>query len=116
LWCDLDLPELRSLVARSSLFLGGDSGPAHIASTTGTPMVVIFGPTTDAVWGPWRHPELVTEIVDAGTLPCRPCDQRRCEPGDFRCLRQIAPASVVAAAERAMERGGRRTGGSGRTT
>ena len=52
--CDLDLGELRGLVARARLFLGGDSGPAHIAATTATPMVVLFGPTTPAVWGPWR--------------------------------------------------------------
>lgn len=102
--CDLDLAELRTLIARAALFIGGDSGPAHIASTTMTPMVVIFGPTTPEVWGPWRDPASATEIVDVGALPCRPCDQRVCEPGDFRCLRGIEPDAVVAAAMRAMER------------
>jgi len=102
--CDLDLGELRSLVARASLFIGGDSGPAHIASTTRTPMVVIFGPTTPQVWGPWRDPAVPTEIVDVGPLPCRPCDQRVCEPGDFRCLRDIRPEAVVNAAARALTR------------
>ncbi|MCX6538068.1 MAG: glycosyltransferase family 9 protein [Acidobacteria bacterium] len=102
--CDLDLSEVRSLVGRAALFVGGDSGPAHIAATTAVPMVVIYGPTTASVWGPWRDPALVTEIVDVGQLPCRPCDQRTCEPGDFRCLRGISPAAVVAAAERAMAR------------
>ena len=48
--------------ARARCFIGGDSGPAHIASTTTTPMVVIFGPTTPAVWGPWRDPGPGTEI------------------------------------------------------
>ena len=100
--CDWSLAELRSLLGRAALFVGGDSGPAHIAATTGVPMVVLYGPTTAAVWGPWRDPRRATEIVDAGPLPCRPCDQRRCEPGDFRCLRDISPAAVVAAAERAM--------------
>jgi lipopolysaccharide heptosyltransferase II len=102
--CDLDLAELRSLLERAALFVGGDSGPAHVAATTAIPMVVLYGPTTAAVWGPWRDPALVTEIVDVGSLPCRPCDQRTCEPGDFRCLRGINPATVVAAADRAMER------------
>jgi heptosyltransferase I len=109
--CDLDLGELRGLVARSRLFLGGDSGPAHIASTTATPMVVLFGPTTPAVWGPWRDALAATETVDVGELPCRPCDQRVCEPGDFRCLRGIRPETVVAAAARAMARG--RSSGAG---
>jgi len=109
--CDLDLGELRGLVARSRLFLGGDSGPAHIAATTATPMVVLFGPTTPVVWRPWRDERAATETVDVGDLPCRPCDQRVCEPGDFRCLRGIRPETVMAAAARAMARG--RTSGAG---
>jgi len=103
--CDLDLGELRALIARARLFLGGDSGPAHIAATTSTPMVVLFGPTTPVVWGPWRGDAAATERVDVGALPCRPCDQRVCEPGDFRCLRGLSPASVLAAAARAMAAG-----------
>jgi ADP-heptose:LPS heptosyltransferase len=103
--CDLGLGELRGLVARARLFLGGDSGPAHIAATTATPMVVLFGPTTPAVWGPWRDGAVPTETVDVGELPCRPCDQRVCEPGDFRCLRGISPETVMAAAARAMAPG-----------
>ena len=102
--CDLDLQELRSLIRRARLFIGGDSGPAHIASTTSVPMVVVFGPTTQVSWGPWRPASLPTEIVDAGSLPCRPCDQRRCEPGDFRCLRGIPPDAVLAAADRVLAR------------
>lgn len=108
-WCDLDLDELRSLIGHARLFIGGDSGPAHIAATTGVPMVVLYGPTTPGVWGPWRSPAAVTEFVDAGTLPCRPCDQRRCEPGDFRCLRWITPDAVMAAATRALARETART-------
>jgi ADP-heptose:LPS heptosyltransferase len=108
-WCDLDLVELRSLIGLARLFIGGDSGPAHIAATTTVPMVVLYGPTTPGVWGPWRPPALVTEIVDAGTLRCRPCDQRRCEPGDFRCLRWITPDAVMAAVTRALARETART-------
>jgi ADP-heptose:LPS heptosyltransferase len=105
--CDLGLDELRGLVARARLFLGGDSGPAHVAATTATPMVVLFGPTTAEVWGPWRQSGASTAVVDAGPLPCRPCDQRVCEPGDFRCLRGLDAATVAAAARRVMEPGGR---------
>jgi ADP-heptose:LPS heptosyltransferase len=103
-WWDLGLSELRNLVGRASVFLGGDSGPAHVAATTGTPMVVIYGPTLPEVWGPWRDPSLVTELVDVGDLPCRPCDQRVCAPGDFRCLRRLDASTVAAAVERALGR------------
>jgi hypothetical protein len=41
--------------------------------------------------------------IDAGDLPCRPCDQRVCAPGDFRCLTSIDPGTVLRAAERILE-------------
>ena len=34
-------------------------------------------------------------------LPCRPCDQRVCAPGDFRCLTRLSSTRVLEAAERA---------------
>jgi ADP-heptose:LPS heptosyltransferase len=68
------------------------------------PVVALFGPTLPERSAPWRPRALVTEAVDGGPLPCRPCDQRRCVPGDFRCLRDIAPQTVAAAAERALAR------------
>lgn len=101
---DFDLAELRSLVSRACLFVGGDSGPLHVAATTGTPIVGLFGPTLPARSAPWRHPALISESVEPGPLPCRPCEQRHCEPGDFRCLTSVAPSNVVAAAERALTR------------
>jgi lipopolysaccharide heptosyltransferase II len=99
---DINLQELRALVARSGLFVGGDTGPLHIAATTGTPIVGIYGPTLSARSAPWRDPQAVTESVQLEGLPCRPCEQRVCAPGDFRCLTGITPDSVIAAAERAM--------------
>jgi lipopolysaccharide heptosyltransferase II len=99
---DVDLPELRALVARSALYVGGDSGPLHVASTTTTPIVGIYGPTLSVRSKPWRDPQLATESVESAGLPCRPCDQRTCAPGDFRCLTRIDAAAVVAAAERAL--------------
>lgn len=101
--CDLDLASVRSLMGVARLFVGGDSGPAHLAATTGVPMVVIYGPTTPAIWGPWRPDSFVTETVEVD-VPCRPCDQRRCEPRDFRCLTWSRPDRVVEAAERALAR------------
>jgi lipopolysaccharide heptosyltransferase II len=99
---ELSLVELRACLPRASLFIGGDSGPLHIAGTTAVPIVGIFGPTLPARSAPWRHPDAITESVDIGELPCRPCDQRACAPGDFRCLTRLHPDAVVAAAERAL--------------
>lgn len=102
---DFDLAELRALITRAAVYIGGDSGPLHVAATTRTPVVGLFGPTLAGRSMPWRDPRWRAEAVDAGTLPCRPCAQRRCAPGDFRCLTQIDPARVAAAAERAMDMG-----------
>ena len=99
---EFDLAELRALVERSRLFIGGDSGPLHIAATTSTPIVGIYGPTEPARSAPWRDPRFPTESVDVAGLPCRPCDQRVCEPGDFRCLTTLKPEDVLSAAMRAM--------------
>ena len=92
------------LLARAALFVGGDSGPLHVAGTTKTPIVAIYGPTLPARSQPWRDPDVVSEAVEPPALPCRPCDQRTCVPGDFRCLAQITAEQVTSAAERALAR------------
>jgi len=99
---DRDLGELRALIARAAVYIGGDSGPMHIASTTRTPIVAMLGPTLAERSRPWRDPKFAAEMVDAGPLPCRPCNQRRCIPGDFRCLTSITPEQVVTAVERVL--------------
>ena len=95
---EFDLAELRALVERAALYIGGDSGPLHIAATTRTPIVALFGPTLPERSMPWRDPAIGAIAVDAGPLPCRPCHQRHCVPGDFRCLTAISPTMVLAAA------------------
>lgn len=48
----LDLHGLLALVARARLVVCGDTGVAHVATATGTPSVVLFGPVPPAQWGP----------------------------------------------------------------
>lgn len=99
---DIDLQELRALIGRSRVFIGGDTGPLHIAATTRTPVVGIYGPTLPARSEPWRDPSTPSIAVEVAGLPCRPCDQRVCAPGDFRCLGHLPPSQVIAAARRAI--------------
>ncbi len=101
---EFDLRELRALVARAAVYIGGDSGPLHIAATTQTPIVALFGPTAAGRSMPWRDPQWFAEAVEVTDLSCRPCDQRTCVHGDFRCLHGIAPEQVARAAERALAR------------
>ncbi len=101
---DFDLQELRALVGRAALFVGGDSGPMHIAGTTRTPIVALYGPTLPARSAPWRDPALVAEAVELEDLRCRPCEQRDCVTNDVRCLAGIPGEAVYRAAERALAR------------
>jgi ADP-heptose:LPS heptosyltransferase len=95
---EFSLVELRALVDRAALFIGGDSGPMHIAATSQVPILSLYGPTLPARSQPWRDPHLVAVAVETNGLPCRPCNQRVCEPGDFRCLTRITAQDVIARA------------------
>jgi ADP-heptose:LPS heptosyltransferase len=101
---EFSLAELRALLDRAALYVGGDSGPLHIAATTRVPIVGLYGPTLPVRSAPWRDARYAAESVDAGELPCRPCDQRVCAPGDFRCLTSIEALRVVDAARRILLR------------
>jgi ADP-heptose:LPS heptosyltransferase len=66
------LSEIKSLLAGASLFIGNDSGPAHMAAAFGLPMVVIFSASNPAIWGPWKttaevvqSPATVAHVSDA---------------------------------------------------
>ena len=50
------LAEIKDLLANATLFLGNDSGPAHMAAAFGLPVVVIFGASNVDVWRPWKTP------------------------------------------------------------
>jgi lipopolysaccharide heptosyltransferase II len=99
---DLSLTDLRGLLEEASLYIGGDSGPMHIAATSRVPMVSLYGPTLPARSAPWRDRRLPAIAIETTGLDCRPCDQRVCLPGDFRCLTRISPSAVVEAAERLL--------------
>ena len=103
---EFSLAELRALVDVAALYIGGDSGPMHVAATSRVPMVSLYGPTLPARSEPWRGASMPALAVEVHGLPCRPCDQRVCEPGDFRCLGRITPADVVDAATQLLARNG----------
>lgn len=48
------LAEIKSLIASASLFIGNDSGPAHMAAALDTPLVVLFGNSDPVIWAPWK--------------------------------------------------------------
>ena len=48
------LAQVKSIVSSAQLFIGNDSGPAHVAAAFGIPVVVLFGPSDPVNWAPWR--------------------------------------------------------------
>ncbi len=92
---------LAALLTRLDLFIGNDTGTAHVAQAVGGPSVTIFGPADPQRWAPLdaeRHMIVRRPVV------CSPCGYRDC-PIDHRCLRLISPAMVLAAAQRCLAKG-----------
>jgi len=97
---DLSLPEVTALAARARLFVGNDSGIAHIAAATGSPCVVIFGSSNRNHWRPWtmRPNEIVFE-----ELSCQPCHGYFCAEFEKpECILRVPVQRVVAAIDRVL--------------
>ena len=104
---EFDLAELRALVARSRLFVGGDTGPLHIAATTATPVVGIYGPTLPARSAPWRDPRDPDRVGGSRGTALPAVRSAGVRAGRFSMPDDIDAGDVIAAAERAAERGAR---------
>jgi heptosyltransferase-3 len=97
---DLTLPEITALASTARVFIGNDSGVAHIAAAVQTPTVVIFGSSNRTHWRPWT--DAPSEIV-FNPFDCQPCPGYRCEVyGDSRCIHSVTVEQVIAAVERVL--------------
>lgn len=67
---DTSVQETAALLARARALVTNDTGPLHLATAVGTPVVAIFGPTNERKWGPRGERDVV--ITD-GSCPDRPC-------------------------------------------
>jgi len=66
------LGEIKSLLRGAAMFLGNDSGPAHMAAAFGIPVVVVFGSSDAAIWHPWRTAsEVVQGAAGIQSIPDR---------------------------------------------
>jgi len=63
------LSELKRLMRDASLFIGNDSGPAHVAAAFGVPEVVFFGPSDSEIWSPWRTSNVVLKGEPIAAIP-----------------------------------------------
>jgi len=91
----LTLPRSAALIQRTSLYIGLDSGPMHIAALTRTPVVALFGPTHPNRVGPYSTEGSEQRIVRAEELDCLECRKRSCS--HLSCMRKISPEMVCEA-------------------
>jgi heptosyltransferase III len=64
------LAEVKNLMSGAALFVGNDSGPAHIAAAFGVPVVALFGPSDPVTWAPWRtEARVLTSRGSIGEIP-----------------------------------------------
>jgi ADP-heptose:LPS heptosyltransferase len=94
----LGLGTLGALLEAAPLLLAGNTGPVHLAASVGTPVVVLY-----ALTNPQHLPWGVPSRVLFEDVPCRWCYKSVCPQGHHRCLRDVAPGEVVAAALSLLE-------------
>jgi heptosyltransferase-2 len=101
---NLPLNKFMSLIKRCDCFITNDSGPMHIASALGVPVVMIFGPT---------HPKLgfapigSENIILTADVKCSPCSlhgEKRCHEKSRFCMDLIEPEMVMDAVERLLKK------------
>jgi heptosyltransferase-2 len=102
------LPEALGVLAEARLFLGNDSGLAHLASAAGTPAVVVFGSTDPDATRPWDGPRpdgrpVRLALARRRTL-CAPCQFDVC-PIDHACMTGVTSVDVLAAADKVFADG-----------
>jgi heptosyltransferase-3 len=71
----LNLKEFAYLIKKAKALITVDSLPLHMASCFQTPVVVLFGPTSEKIWGPWQHGH---SRVLTSDHTCRPCSLDGC--------------------------------------
>ncbi len=96
--CKTTIKQLIELMRRANLYIGGDTGPLHIASTLCIPTVAIFGPKDPILYGPYNE----NAAIISKELPCSPCRNRTCS--DPECLTMILPEEVFQAVNQLMDK------------
>ena len=89
---DWPLQDVMALISGAKIFLGNDSGPAHVAAAARIPVAVIFGSSNSTTWKPWQA---IDSAVIQNEFACNPCAGDRCrEYGEPRCILSITAEQV----------------------
>jgi lipopolysaccharide heptosyltransferase I len=91
--------DLVALARAAALMVSGDTGPLHIATALGTPVVGIFGPTDPARNGPWAADDVVVSTYER----CACHYERRCSQRAW-CLADVTATEVCAAVQQRLSK------------
>lgn len=87
------LAELAALAERADVFIGADSGPAHLAAAVGSKVIVLFSGASDPrIWRPIGESVAVLQQATA----CAPCHRSSCPLASHPCMSGLTPQHVVA--------------------
>jgi ADP-heptose:LPS heptosyltransferase len=97
----LTVTQTTALLERADLFIGSDSGPAHLAASAGTLSVILFSGTNQhRQWRPWSRHSLVLRH----RVACQPCHQKVCPLAGHPCMSGLSPDRVYRGAMRLWSR------------
>lgn len=94
----ITLGELKSLIARSDLLLGNDTGPRHFARAFNIHRVTVFGPTEER----WTDTSHGRETIVRVNVPCGPCHQKVCPLERQICMEDVTVDMVFKACQREL--------------
>jgi len=87
------LVELAQLLTGAAALVTGNTGPAHLAAATGTPVVSLYAPTVPAHrWRPWMVPHV---LLGNQLIACRDCRARHCPVPGHPCIDEVTVDTVV---------------------
>jgi lipopolysaccharide heptosyltransferase II len=92
----LSLVELAAVLEQADLFIGADSGPAHLAAAVGVPVVALFsGTNRPRQWQPVGRQVCVVRH----RAPCSPCHREQCPLASHPCMAELRPRQVAEVVE-----------------
>ncbi len=96
-----ELRQLCSLLKGADLLISNSTGPMHIATAVGIPVVALFSPLGVASpkrWGPYGE---MNEVIMPPVETCRKCRPEKCP--EFNCMEKIDPDEIVSGVKRVLK-------------
>jgi ADP-heptose:LPS heptosyltransferase len=96
---ETSLMQLTALLSRCKLFIGGDTGPTHLASVLDVPVVSFFGASDAKRNRPYGKNSYIIQLNE---LDCVPCWKTKCE--DLKCVKNITPEMLMKGVDELMNK------------